>query len=244
MSNTDMLNQLIFGILLGALGQGLRSVVGLKKAAQSAAAAGQSFSDTGFDAARLIVSLLIGGIVGGLTIMTLTGFKVVAVDQNMILKIIAAGYAGTDAIEGLLQQYLPSGGAKASVAARRPLFVAAPNTLLTSSNAVPSKFSSLAAPAALASDSTLQVELDVSYAVFPACGTPQPGGRVNVDTNFPIADQCAASPGNIALDVNSYANELATANGLKWSGTVLSTDIQGLTTVRTLMDLIGKNLSS
>ena len=49
------------GVLMGAVGQGIRVIVGLKKTGDDAAAAGDRLSDR-IDAARLSISLLIGGL--------------------------------------------------------------------------------------------------------------------------------------------------------------------------------------
>ena len=51
------------GAILGATGQGIRVIVGLKKAAESAQATGSSLKQV-FNGARLLVSLLIGAIAG------------------------------------------------------------------------------------------------------------------------------------------------------------------------------------
>jgi hypothetical protein len=53
----------LLGALLGAAGQGVRIIVGLKKASDEAATLGHRFAEH-FEPARLLVSLLIGAVAG------------------------------------------------------------------------------------------------------------------------------------------------------------------------------------
>lgn len=79
-------NALILGAIFGFIGQGGRAIIGLKKMID----AGESYK---FSPLRLGTTLAIGAIAGALTAaLGITDVRALAV----------AGYAGTDAIEGLL----------------------------------------------------------------------------------------------------------------------------------------------
>lgn len=110
MQINEVLSLVTFGAIGGMLGQGLRVVVGLKKAQEQAAANGLSFQDDVFDSRRLWSSLLIGAIAGGIGVFTLTTlptFKDEAEAANKFFALVGIGYAGTDFIEGFINRYLP-----------------------------------------------------------------------------------------------------------------------------------------
>jgi hypothetical protein len=94
--------------LMGMLGQGARAIVGLKSMIDQANREGVDSKDV-FTAARLLVSLMIG-FIAGLAAAFIIGLKQVSAattsDFQVLLGLAAAGYAGTDAIEGFLQNYL------------------------------------------------------------------------------------------------------------------------------------------
>jgi len=92
------------GIILGAVGQGARAIIGVKKAADEAAAKCQTWIDEWFDTKRLLFSLIVGGIAGCLAAIVLTESPF---NKEMMLGLVAAGYAGTDFIEGLMSNYTP-----------------------------------------------------------------------------------------------------------------------------------------
>jgi len=110
MQINEVLSLVAFGAIGGMFGQGLRVVVGLKKAQEQAAANGLSFQDDVFDSRRLWSSLLIGAIAGGIgvfTLSTLPTFKDGTEATNMFFALVGIGYAGTDFIEGFINRYLP-----------------------------------------------------------------------------------------------------------------------------------------
>lgn len=117
--------QLIIAILLagimGAVGQGARAVVGLKKASDQASGANGSLSDV-FRASRLLVSLLIGFIAGVFALLALGPEKLLGTEAKTqtLLGLIAAGYAGTDFVEGFMNKYLPGGEQPAGQTAGQP----------------------------------------------------------------------------------------------------------------------------
>jgi hypothetical protein len=94
---------LAVGIILGALGQGARAIVGFKKLTDFTDAASASV-----DGWRLLISFGIGGVAGSLAALSVlpdTG----QISKEQLLGIAAAGYAGADFIEGFIGQI--SGGA-------------------------------------------------------------------------------------------------------------------------------------
>lgn len=97
---------ILLGGVMGMIGQGIRTVVGLKKLQDSISQTGQSFRDS-FETNRLTVSLLIGFIAGALAAITLVRGDTVQVE--LLMGLLAAGYAGTDFIEGFARKYLPAG---------------------------------------------------------------------------------------------------------------------------------------
>ena len=92
---------LAVGIILGALGQGARTIVGFKKLSDYTDGADSSAS---FDGIRLLISFGIGGVAGGFAAMMM--FTPTAdgagASVQQLLGIAAAGYAGTDFIEGFI----------------------------------------------------------------------------------------------------------------------------------------------
>lgn len=91
------------GAAFGVLGQLLRALLGLKKIWDSAPA-GAKFSAL-FDARRFGISLLLGLAVGAITGL-FTAYLLGRPDdfsREQVLLLISSGYAGTDALEGLLR---------------------------------------------------------------------------------------------------------------------------------------------
>ncbi len=95
-----------FGAVGGAMGQGIRTVVGLKKVNDSATATpGNSFTDL-IQPSRLVVSLVIGAIAGALAATTvLTDLS--KIPLATFLALAAAGYSGADFIEGFMNREMP-----------------------------------------------------------------------------------------------------------------------------------------
>lgn len=101
---------LILGAFLGMAGQCARAIVGLKKEADAASAAGQTLADR-FSASRLVVSIIIGGVAGMLATVGMVSAGTlapgVAIDGQTVTTLLAAGYAGADFIEGFMRTALP-----------------------------------------------------------------------------------------------------------------------------------------
>jgi len=104
-----LLYGLMLAILLGVFGQCLRAVIGLKKQAEEAAAEKKALKDV-FSLSTLGISLFIGAVAG---VAGYLGLEFASADGadfakgSTITGILAAGYAGTDFIEGFLKKYLP-----------------------------------------------------------------------------------------------------------------------------------------
>lgn len=112
MQASDFLILLLLGGLLGALGQGIRVVTGIKKANDQAELDGKTLKEV-FEGGRLSLSLMIGFIAGALAAMALYGggTALPAVGSEVWTSLLGAGYAGTDAIEAFMKKHLPGGGA-------------------------------------------------------------------------------------------------------------------------------------
>jgi hypothetical protein len=113
----EWLQLLMLGGLVGAVGQGARVVVGLKKVWDEASAAGQSCHEY-VVTSRLVLSLALGSIAGALA-AALVGVDLSQVSLPQILALAAAGYAGADFIEGAMSRFVPkvSSGAKEATGA-------------------------------------------------------------------------------------------------------------------------------
>jgi hypothetical protein len=108
MNVIDWIQLLLLGGMLGALGQGVRTVIGLKKVNDQAALEGRKMKDM-VEASTLIISLFIGFIAGALAIIGIVDTSVPVVpDKELVLTLLGAGYAGTDFIEGFIKKYLPA----------------------------------------------------------------------------------------------------------------------------------------
>jgi predicted chitinase len=113
-----VLSTLLMCGLMGLLGQGVRAAVGLKKA--SALGSGTPSQQSEFNAAYLLISLMIGfiaGVLAGLAIGLTNLVKLDLNDMKVLLGIAAAGYAGADFIENTFSIILPSPKSAAPAAA-------------------------------------------------------------------------------------------------------------------------------
>jgi H+/Cl- antiporter ClcA len=98
----EALTYVLLGITLGVIGQLIRVVVGIKKLYDQAISENVDFY-TLFMKDRFLFSIgiavVIGAVAGGLGIIQYAGQ---GITRDIILTLIAGGYAGTDFIEGLL----------------------------------------------------------------------------------------------------------------------------------------------
>ena len=107
--SSSVLSILLLCGLMGLIGQGARAAVGLKTMTASAANAPTQQSE--FNAAYLVISLMIGfiaGVLAGLAV-GLSHFQQIDLNNAKILIGVAvAGYAGTDFIENTLSIIIPT----------------------------------------------------------------------------------------------------------------------------------------
>jgi len=109
---SDWFNLIGFAALIGAGGQGARMIVGLKKindAKSAQLAAGIPVTDM-ILASKLLVSLAIGAIAGGIAAATTMDPRA-GLTGDQIAGLAAAGYAGADFIEGFMNRAAPAPGA-------------------------------------------------------------------------------------------------------------------------------------
>jgi hypothetical protein len=103
-----VLGRLLLAATLGAVGQLIRVVVGLKKESDAASAAGKTLS-ANFSAQKLFVSLAISLMVGAVAgVLSAVATNTTAFDSKALTAFIGVGYAGTDFIEGFMSKALPS----------------------------------------------------------------------------------------------------------------------------------------
>lgn len=105
------ITMIITGGLMGALGQGIRSIVGMKKLRdKETAGLTQNFS-----ANRLITSIFIGFVAGSLAAFVASDDRLMLeMTKSTLLGFLVAGYAGTDFIEGFASRFLKSDPAEIS----------------------------------------------------------------------------------------------------------------------------------
>lgn len=105
---TDLISQILLGGLLGVIGQGIRVVVGLTKlrSTNDMKVLAQQPTDD-FSLNRLLLSLFIGFIAGTVTAIIKGAPPIGPALSQYMVTILAAGYAGVDAIEGIFKPYLP-----------------------------------------------------------------------------------------------------------------------------------------
>ncbi len=103
MGISDTLALIALGAVLGAAGQGVRAVVGVKKALEAA----QGSSRAGwFDGRRLGYSLLLGAVAG--VVAAVAQYQPgIVVTRSLLLGFAAAGYAGADFVSGAFGRWLP-----------------------------------------------------------------------------------------------------------------------------------------
>jgi putative chitinase len=116
----NYLGVLLLGGLLGVIGQGVRAIVGLKKMFDQAQSQDVGQYDL-FLASRLFISLFIGFIAGAVAAF-FSGIKAdgsVDITTSTLTAFAAAGYAGTDFIEGIASRFTGTGGPAAPDQAAR-----------------------------------------------------------------------------------------------------------------------------
>jgi putative chitinase len=110
MSTSELLLQLLIGGLLGLVGQTLRFIIGYKKLHDLASKEKVSPGEL-FQTSSMLTSLLIGFAAGVLAITSISTWKSDFFSTNTretLMTLVAAGYAGTDFIEGLIKKHIPN----------------------------------------------------------------------------------------------------------------------------------------
>jgi len=100
MTPMQTLGYLAVAGLLGIVGQGIRVCLGLKKLSDQAVNSEADMPDL-FDARRLLISLLIGALAAILASIVLIDHSQ-ELNSNLLLEFAAAGYSGSDFIEGAM----------------------------------------------------------------------------------------------------------------------------------------------
>lgn len=106
-----LLSAFVLSGLLGMVGQGIRVVAGMKKLTDEAKSRPDDPAAR-FETSRLLISLLIGFLAGVVAAFSLGLSKLVSLkgdDVQLLLGIMAAGYAGADFIEAFARTALPKG---------------------------------------------------------------------------------------------------------------------------------------
>lgn len=103
----DWILLLLLGGIAGALGQGARVIVGLKKVNDQAAARNGTPREL-IQVSRLLLSLLIGFVAGALAAVAMNMKDSATISSAQILGLLAAGYTGADFIEGLMNRSVPA----------------------------------------------------------------------------------------------------------------------------------------
>ncbi|HEY2070174.1 MAG TPA: hypothetical protein VGG48_11520 [Rhizomicrobium sp.] len=108
MSVTNWLQIILLAGLSGAVGQSARIIVGIKKVNDQASATNQSMGGL-IDFSRLFISLLIGFVAGVLAALVMSPTALIQnIQASTVLAFAAAGYTGSDFIEGIMSRYVPS----------------------------------------------------------------------------------------------------------------------------------------
>ena len=109
MTVVEIINSILAGGMLGALGQGIRVAVGLKKFnEENAAKVAQGKAPEDFSTSRLLISLFIGFVAGAIG-MLVKGATLGAkgnFNTEAIVTVITVGYSGADFIEGVFNTYI------------------------------------------------------------------------------------------------------------------------------------------
>lgn len=95
---------ILLGAILGMVGQGLRVIVGIKKLGDEAVSKGQEQKDL-IKTQQLVLSLFIAFAIGAIAgVLAAVGSTDLVFSKSTIFAFIAAGYAGTDFIEGFIRK--------------------------------------------------------------------------------------------------------------------------------------------
>jgi putative chitinase len=102
MNAVQWLEVVSLGIIFGALGQGARTIVGIKKLNDYSTDANATAAL--IDGVRLLISFGIGGVAGAFAAVTLITDITKAIPLEQLFAIAASGYTGSDFIEGFMSR--------------------------------------------------------------------------------------------------------------------------------------------
>jgi len=127
---TTWMQLLGLGAMMGALGQAIRAIVGLKKVNDAVSNTNTTVSQA-IDPSRMVTSLVIGAIAGSLASVSLIT-DIHAIASAQIVALLGAGYSGADFIEGFMSRVnaapgTPAGQEAIGVAPVAPAPAAAPD---------------------------------------------------------------------------------------------------------------------
>lgn len=95
---------IVIGAILGAVGQGIRVIVGLKKVSDAAVAKNVATKDL-MEYKQLALSLVIGFAIGAIAgVIAAVSSTNLQLSKTVIFTFLGAGYAGTDFIEGFIKK--------------------------------------------------------------------------------------------------------------------------------------------
>lgn len=103
MSSVDWISYLALALMLGVAGQLARVAIGLKKLHEKNQSAGFK---TSFDPKKFWISIALGGLAGMLAGLAVWDESMRLLQRETLLSLMAAGYAGSDLLEGLIERWL------------------------------------------------------------------------------------------------------------------------------------------
>jgi len=102
-----VLGHVVLGGILGAVGQGIRVIVGIKKHQDEASTSGKKWEEW-FEMKQLLLSLIIAFTIGGIAgVLGAIGLLGTEITKESMITLIIIGYAGTDFIEGFMKTKTP-----------------------------------------------------------------------------------------------------------------------------------------
>ncbi|MCK9538410.1 hypothetical protein [Dokdonella sp.] len=93
---------LTFAFVLGAFGQLIRVAIGLKKLSEKNASRDEK---TPFDPKKFWISMVLGALAAVITAVVQWNGAADDLDRDFVFTMMAAGYAGSDIIEGLIARW-------------------------------------------------------------------------------------------------------------------------------------------
>ena len=111
MNAAEWISYLALAFMLGMAGQLVRVAIGLKKLHDKNSSEGRK---TAFDQKKFWISVVLGGLAGLITAISTWDAHKMILERDFILSLMAAGYAGSDLIEGLIEKWVKPGNPTAA----------------------------------------------------------------------------------------------------------------------------------